>query len=414
MDSSDKEKLNNKWQGTTKEAVLASVSKSGFNLRELPLEFRNDKDVVLAAVKQLHVYALEHASKGLRNDRDVVLEAVIYNGRSLQYASEELQNDREIVLEAVKSDRHVLSFVYPNFQDDLEIVSAAISLDTICGRNMYGPVLRYASPRLRSNRNIVLMAVQSHGLEIEYANPIFLNDEEIVFTAFENRRDDGSQYYGKPHTISKYILPKMWKKINEMEKKEEIENKEASTLLTDKIAEVADKMTEGLENMFMYFSDYKKEERRAEKDWMLKRVEQWQRTYKDCQEKWKNDVEGWQEKIIKWQQVQKNSQYESYARFRIEIEQMPIYQRWRQDVLKKCGNKCQMCGSSKNLEVHHRVSLYLLLKQNNISSTDQDRISRAFECKSLWDVGNGEVLCKECHDKMESSKNRQTFMSKTN
>jgi len=377
MNLFDKEKLklHNKWQGATKESILTFIHERKGPLGGLPLEFGNDKEVALAAIDYY-------------NAQDV-----------FEYASKELQNDRDFVLHAVTRCKWVLYRVSPNFQDDFGVVSAAMSSIEYSSRHI--AALDGASPRLRSNRNIVLKAVESFGLELKYVNPIFFDDEEIVITAFENSRDDGSQYYGKPHTISEYISPKMWKKINKMEKKEEMENKENSTLLTDKIAEASDKMIGGLENMFMYFSDYKKEERRAEKDWMQKQAEQWQRTYKDCQEQWKNDVDEWQEKIIKWQQDQKNSQYESYVGLRAEIEQMPISQRWKQDVRKKCENKCQMCGSNKNTEVHHLDSFYLILKQNNINS-----IEKAFECKKLWNVDNGEVLCKKCHDKMESSKYR--------
>ena len=88
-----------------------------------------------------------------------------------------------------------------------------------------------------------------------------------------------------------------------------------------------------------------------------------------------------------------------YKELRKEIEQMPIYDRWRNEVLVRCNNKCQMCNINNNLEVHHRDSFYSILKRNCILSLEQ-----AFECKELWDINNGEVLCAECHEKMESSK----------
>src|SRR3989338_1229739 len=96
--------------------------------------------------------------------------------------------------------------------------------------------------------------------------------------------------------------------------------------------------------------------------------------------------------------IRRKEEIESYNKLRAKIEKMPISQRWKQDVRKKCENKCQMCGSNKNLEVHHLDSFYLILKQNNI-----DTIQKAFECNLLWNVDNGDVLCKECHSKMESS-----------
>ena len=94
-----------------------------------------------------------------------------------------------------------------------------------------------------------------------------------------------------------------------------------------------------------------------------------------------------------------NAERKKYFDLRKQIEQMPIYNRWRQDVINKCGNKCQMCGSTDKLEVHHRISFYQLLKRLNIYSREQ-----AVNSMQLWDTDIGVVLCKECHDKMESSR----------
>lgn len=102
---------------------------------------------------------------------------------------------------------------------------------------------------------------------------------------------------------------------------------------------------------------------------------------------------------------QKDAEYQKYLEIRVKIEKMPIYKRWRNDVIERCGNKCQMCGISNSLEVHHRDSLYSIIKRFKITNTEQ-----AFECKPLWNTENGEVLCKECHDKMESSKKRQSII----
>jgi hypothetical protein len=55
-------------------------------------QLKNDKDVVLEAVKQ-NDYALYYASEQLKNDKDIVLEAVKQDGDAIRYASDELQND---------------------------------------------------------------------------------------------------------------------------------------------------------------------------------------------------------------------------------------------------------------------------------------------------------------------------------
>lgn len=129
------------------------------------------------------------------------------------------------------------------------------------------------------------------------------------------------------------------------------------------------------------------------------------------QEKLRLEEEAVYEKEVKQQDglKRKGEEHQKYLDLEKQIRIMPIYERWRQDAFKKCGKLCQICGSDKNLEVHHRVSFYSIMKDYSITSKE-----RAFECWPLWDIDNGEVLCKECHDKMESSKNRQTFVLENN
>jgi hypothetical protein len=71
-------------------------------LEDAPEELRNDRGIVLAAVKHNGI-ALRHASEELRNDRGIVIAAVKQNGYALQYASEELQNDPGLISTAQKS-----------------------------------------------------------------------------------------------------------------------------------------------------------------------------------------------------------------------------------------------------------------------------------------------------------------------
>ncbi len=91
-----------------------------------------------------------------------------------------------------------------------------------------------------------------------------------------------------------------------------------------------------------------------------------------------------------------------------QIRLSPRYTLWRDGVKAKYGNICQKDISHKNrpVEVHHLKSIYSIVMEYNITSME-----KAFLCKPLWDLENGITLCKECHDTMESSQNRQTLMS---
>ena len=53
---------------------------------------------------------------------------------------------------------------------------------------------------------------------------------------------------------------------------------------------------------------------------------------------------------------QKDEAYSQRLELRAEIEQMPKYENWRRDVLEKCGRKCERCGETSDLEVHHKIA----------------------------------------------------------
>ena len=97
--------------------VLDFVTRNGFNLQYVSLEFQNENhEIVLAAVNNIGL-ALEYASPELQNDREIVLAAVNNIALSLEFASPELQNDREIVLTAIKQNSYALQYVDQNLHN---------------------------------------------------------------------------------------------------------------------------------------------------------------------------------------------------------------------------------------------------------------------------------------------------------
>lgn len=317
MNLADNEKLelDNEQQETTKESVLVAVRKCKLRLGDLPLKFRNDKDIVLAAVEH-DIYALSIASKELQNDRDIVLAAVKKHCANLEYASSELHMDREIVLEAIKLGE-------PSFigkANDEKILSRSLE------------------------------AISNH---LSLFRP---ND-------FNSSNDLNFLY------VSKNNFPIMEREVESMGWYKKI------------------------------FSDEAKHLR------MMRKL--YRKRIAIFVERIRVDDKYRKEQIpLSLEEVRRKEEYKSYIVLRAEIEKMPIYEGWRKDVIKKCESICQMCGYCENLEVHHRISMHSILKGYNINS-----VERAIDCKQLWDVNNGVLLCKECHDKMESSKNRQVIMS---
>lgn len=73
------------------------------------------------------------------------------------------------------------------------------------------------------------------------------------------------------------------------------------------------------------------------------------------------------------------------------IRSLAKYKRWKQEVLSK-SNCCVKCGSTKRLEADHIKKFQYILLDNNIVKLEQ-----AIDCDELWNVDNGQVLCRHCN-----------------
>ena len=125
------------------EIVHAAVKSCGHALHLASKRLRDDKTIVLAAVRSSSGYALRHASKDLRDDEDIVRATVEFFGHSLEYASDRLRGNEDIVCAAFASP-----------------CGLRRSLD---GRS----VMTFVSPRLRAEPSFLLKFLETHSSEDE-------------------------------------------------------------------------------------------------------------------------------------------------------------------------------------------------------------------------------------------------------
>ncbi len=90
----------------------------------------------------------------------------------LKYASPRVRNDKGLVLEAVAKHRMDLQYVSEGLKDDEDVVLAAV--------NRNGRQLEYASQRLRDNENIVKAALADYPGAMRYAGEGIRDDKDIV------------------------------------------------------------------------------------------------------------------------------------------------------------------------------------------------------------------------------------------
>ena len=111
-------------------------------------------------------------------DKSLVKKALRVDGYLLKYLPESYRNDKEAVMIAVKSSPSAIEFCDAKFYDDLEIINAALQEDS-------EDVLRFASPRLKGDYDLVFKAVKVDALNLQYASDELRDNKEIVKRALK-------------------------------------------------------------------------------------------------------------------------------------------------------------------------------------------------------------------------------------
>ncbi len=77
---------------------------------------------------------------------------------------------------------------------------------------------------------------------------------------------------------------------------------------------------------------------------------------------------------------------------------------WRQQVFIRDNFTCRRCGAKSGngktvyLEAHHITAFSVLMKEAIKYMPLLDAYEAAMAYDPLWDIGNGETLCQDCHD----------------
>jgi len=146
-------------------------------LNSLSDDLKNDKDVVLKAVKRCR-WDFEYVDDELKNDKSFVMEIVKINGNLLEYVSKSLKDDKDVVMEAVKHSDYALCYASERLRDDEDVVRESLKHAQTA--------LLFANRRFRENYDIVMEAVKNYGFAIQYADDKFKDDKGIVLEAVKH------------------------------------------------------------------------------------------------------------------------------------------------------------------------------------------------------------------------------------
>jgi len=172
----------------------------------MPESIRFNKEVALLACKY-NIEQLKYTNPEFRFDREFMFEIIMHNGSALNYASEDLKLDKELILTALRCQHNSSLIILESIPDvlrtDKEVVIEAVQLNgdllkdaslnlrtdydvVLAAVNSKGKSLGFASFNLRANREIVLAAISNDGEALEYASAELCADRDIGKIAIKN------------------------------------------------------------------------------------------------------------------------------------------------------------------------------------------------------------------------------------
>jgi hypothetical protein len=167
-----------------REFLLAAVKTHNPQFfHQLPPELQNDEEVVMAYISGIEnadssIKKFAHVPDQFKNNPRVVLAAVSKLSTSLHDANPALLQDKEFAINCVHANFNSLQYL-PAFQDDNDVMLEAISID--------GRAIKYASDRIKKDREFVVRAVRQTGRALYYIDESLKNDEAIVRVAMETQ-----------------------------------------------------------------------------------------------------------------------------------------------------------------------------------------------------------------------------------
>lgn len=133
-----------------KEVALKLVNYHGYLICKLPEKFKEDEEVVIAAIHS-YPFSIIYTSKEIKDNKKIALEAVKARGDNLESISKRLCEDEEVVLAAVKKDGRSINF----------------------------------APKLWSNKKVMLEAVKTNHYALQYLGQNLIGDKEIALEAYK-------------------------------------------------------------------------------------------------------------------------------------------------------------------------------------------------------------------------------------
>lgn len=157
-------------------ATIAVYNSNGWALQYLPNQFRDDFNILNAAVDLSRGSAFQFASLQMRGNATIVQIMASLAPRSFFFAVEELKQNMSYVKRLIKLDcsYHILRYTSDLIRSDWEICRLAVK----CSR---GSAMQYVAPSLKYNYDFVhTSARDTFGMSLQYTPNTFLCNKSFL------------------------------------------------------------------------------------------------------------------------------------------------------------------------------------------------------------------------------------------
>jgi hypothetical protein len=156
-----------------KELFLQALRTDAGIIRLLPAGLQADRDIFMTAIKTAHAEAgrwdktlvkediLQFADKSILSDPEFAEEIVALSGSSIKYFSDDIRNTKAIGLKAVRNDWRTLEHLSKELRGDRDIVLLAMQQDI--------RALKFATKDLRADPVVILAGARKSERAMEYA-----------------------------------------------------------------------------------------------------------------------------------------------------------------------------------------------------------------------------------------------------
>jgi hypothetical protein len=167
------------------EVAAAAIAFDAENFAHLSDRLRDNPDLLLKATEGMG-FVFAHASQRLRYDREIILKIAKINGCLLtEKAPNDMfdwKNDKEIVLAAINSaDGGIVEHLTLEFQDDADVMLAAAG-------DRWDP-LQHASTRLQADKDFALKALSRAPQQLCFFSEELKCDPDVVRVALDEAGD---------------------------------------------------------------------------------------------------------------------------------------------------------------------------------------------------------------------------------